>query len=88
MGILSIDLKNIDLDDTNYDKRDPKTIIQIRLLAWHIKFQKRKTLKKQLNEELMLIPWHSRRWWTFCISEVAEKEIEPTFTGTTFNASE
>ena len=46
MGILSIDLKNIDLDDTNYDKRDPKTIIQIRLLAWHIKFQKHKTLKK------------------------------------------
>ena len=46
MSILSIDLKNIDLDDTNYDKRDPKTVIQIRLLAWHIKFQKCKALKK------------------------------------------
>ena len=38
MGILNIDLNNINLDDTNYDKNGPDTIIFIRLLAWHIKF--------------------------------------------------
>ena len=38
MGILSIDLSNIDLDDTKYDKDDPEIIILIRFLAWHIKF--------------------------------------------------
>ena len=38
MGILNIDLNNIDLDDTNYQDHDPDAIILIRLLAWHIKF--------------------------------------------------
>ena len=38
MGILNIDLNNINLDDTNYDEDDPETIIHIRLLAWQIKF--------------------------------------------------
>ena len=33
-----------------------------RLLAWHIKFEKRKTLKKKISEELMPIAWHSKRW--------------------------
>ena len=54
-GILSIDLNNINLDDTNYNEDDPETIVHVRLLAWHIKFEKRKALKKELNGELMLI---------------------------------
>ena len=45
MGILNIDLNNINLDDTNYEKDDPVTIILIRLLAWHIKFEKGTALK-------------------------------------------
>ena len=44
MGILNIDT-NINLD-INFDD-DSDTIILIRLLAWHIKFQKRNTLKKR-----------------------------------------
>ena len=69
MDILSIDRNNINLDDTNYDEDDPETIIHIRLLAWHIKFDKRKAFKKELNEELIRITWHPRRWWNFCMSE-------------------
>ena len=46
MGILSIDLNNINLDDTNYEEDNPKTIIHIRLLAWYIKSEKAKHLKK------------------------------------------
>ena len=46
MGILNIDLINIGLDDANYDEDDPDTIIHVRILAWHIKFEKRKHLKK------------------------------------------
>ena len=45
MGILSVNLNNINLDDTNYEEDDPDTIILIRLLAWHIKFEKGKALK-------------------------------------------
>ena len=37
MGILNIDLHNINLDDTNYDEGDPEIIIHIRLPAYHIK---------------------------------------------------
>ena len=62
MSILSIDPNNINLDDINYDKDDPDTIIRIKLLTWHIKFEKRKALKKELNEELMPITWHPKGW--------------------------
>ena len=46
MGILKIDLNEIDLVDANYDEDDPDTIFVIRLLAWRIKLEKRKALKK------------------------------------------
>ena len=42
MGILNIDFNNINFDDTNYEEDDLDTIILIRLLAWHVKFEKRK----------------------------------------------
>ena len=61
-GIFSIDLNNINLNDANYDEDDPETIIHIRTLAWHIKFEKHKALKKKLKKELMLVAWHPRRW--------------------------
>ena len=38
---------NINLDNS-FDEVDPDTIILIRLLAWHIKFEKCKELKKRL----------------------------------------
>ena len=46
MGILNIDLTNINLDDTSYEEDDPDTIILIRLLDWHNKFERRKVLRK------------------------------------------
>ena len=45
MGILDIDLNNINLDN-NFDEDDLDTIILIRPLAWHIKSEKRKALKR------------------------------------------
>ena len=46
MSILNIDLNNINLD-SNFDKDDPDAIIITRILAWHIKFEKRKELRKR-----------------------------------------
>ena len=43
MGILNIDLNNINFDN-NSDEDDCDTIINIILLACHIKFEKRKAL--------------------------------------------
>ena len=51
MGILNIDLNNISLDN-NFDEEDSDTIILIRLLAGHVKFEKRKELKKDISYEL------------------------------------
>ena len=65
MGIFSVDHNNINLDHTNYDEDDPKAITRIGILAWYIKFENCKALKKELHEELMLIAWHPRRWWNF-----------------------
>ena len=62
MNILNVDLRNINLDDSNYDKDDLETIIQVRILAWHSKLEKHKVLKKELKEEFMLIAWYPRRW--------------------------
>ena len=45
MGILSVILKNINLDDTNYEKDDLDAIILTILLAPDIKFEKREELK-------------------------------------------
>ena len=46
MGIPNIDLNNINLDN-NYAENDPDIIFLVRLFAWHIKFEKYKTLKKK-----------------------------------------
>ena len=45
MDIFNLDLSNINLDN-NFDKDDSDTIILIRLLTWHIKFEKHKHLKR------------------------------------------
>ena len=52
MGILNEELNNINLDN-DFDGDDSDAIILMRHLAWHIKFRKRKELKKELSEELM-----------------------------------
>ena len=52
MGISNIDLNNVNLD-SNFDEHDPDTIILIRILSWHIKFEKRKAIRKKISEELM-----------------------------------
>ena len=77
MVILKIDLDNISPDD-NFDEDDPDTVILMRLLAWYIKFEKYKELKKELSEELMPVAWHPDRWWDWCMSE-NEKKIDSTF---------
>ena len=46
MGILSIDLNNVYLDDS-FNEDDVDTIILIKISASHIKFQKSKAFKKK-----------------------------------------
>ena len=50
MGILSIDLNNINIADSNYNGDGPETIIHVRILARDSESEKCKALKKELNE--------------------------------------
>ena len=54
MGILSVDLNNINLDIVNFDEDDPETVIHVRRMVWHNRFKQRKEFKKDINKELML----------------------------------
>ena len=47
MGILSIGLNIINLDDINYDAYDLEIIIHDKLLTWNFKFEERKTRRKE-----------------------------------------
>ena len=59
IGIVDIDLKNINLDN-NFDEDDSDTITLVRLLAGHIKFKNTNNL---ISQELMSAAWHSNRWF-------------------------
>ena len=80
MGIHDIDLIQINPDDTNNDNDDPETVILITFLAWRFKFEKRKALKNDLCEELILIVRYSRRWSNFFMTDDEQKEIDSIFT--------
>ena len=66
MAILNVDINNISLDN-NFNEDDPYSIILIRLLAWHIKFQKRRELedKSIINANRVASP----KMWNFCMSK-------------------
>ena len=79
MGIFSVDLNNINLDDANFHENDLKTIIHVRPLAWHNKFEKRKAFKKNIKKELIPVACHPTRQWDWCMPEDKKKEKEPFF---------
>ena len=47
-----------------------------RLIKWYNGYQKCKTQKAKLKEELLPIAWHPSRYWYWCISEAEKREIE------------
>ena len=61
VGFNTIDLNNINLDDDdNFDKDDPESTGQVRLMAWHNRFKQRKLCTRNYNKILGLV--HYRRW--------------------------
>ena len=62
-------------DDNEYhDDDDDDEVIE-----WYDGYQKRKTQKAKIKDELMPIAWHPRRWWDWCMSEEEKKETENFF---------
>ena len=80
MGILSVDLNNINLDDINFYGDNPETIIHVRLMAWRNRLKQCKAFKKDISKELIPLAWNSNRWWDWCMSEDEKKVVEPSFT--------
>ena len=74
MGILSVDLNKINLNDVNFDEDDPETIIHNKLLAWRNKFKQRKEFTKDKSKRLMPVAWHPTRWWNGCLPEDEKRE--------------
>ena len=45
-----------------------------------VNLKKRKSLKKELNKESMLVVRHPKKWLNFCMPKDEKKEIETIFT--------
>ena len=43
--LVTIDLKNINLDDVNFDEDDHETIVYVRLMAWRDRYKQNKARK-------------------------------------------
>ena len=69
MGILGIDLNDINNDDVNLDEDDLETIIHATHMAGCITFNQCKAFKKDISKELMSVAWHPTRWWDWCMKE-------------------
>ena len=61
-------------DDNEYHDDDDDEVIE-----WYDGYQKRKTQKAKIKDELMPIAWHPSRWWDWCMSEEEKKEKENFF---------
>ena len=74
MGVLSVDLNNINLDDDNFIEDDPETIIHVKFMAWRNEYKQHNACEKDMSKELMPAVWPSTRWWDWCMPEDEKKE--------------
>ena len=54
IGILIVDLKNINLDYVNFDEDNPEIIIHVRHLDWCNRSKQYKAFKKEISKILIL----------------------------------
>ena len=52
------------------------------LIKWYDGFQKHKTQKAKIKQNLMPIAWHPSCWWNQCVPEDEKKEMENFFFAT------
>ena len=81
MGILNVDLNNINLDHIMKMTMKLLFMSDFRLGIVNLKNAKHlKRVKQRINAFVAFVAWHPRRWSNFCMSEDEKKEIEPIFT--------
>ena len=47
-------------------------------MGWYNKYEQRKT-SENIDEELLPVAWHPKRWWDCCMPEDKKKEIGGIF---------
>ena len=61
MGILSVDLNSINLDEVNFDVDNLETIIHVRLMTRSNRYKQRKSFRKDISKKLMPKAFHPTR---------------------------
>ena len=60
MGILSVDLNNINLNNANFYEHDSNTITHVRLVVWCNKLKQHKVFRKGISKKLRSIARHPK----------------------------
>ena len=79
MGVLSVDLNNINLDDDNFIEDDPETIIHVKFMAWRNEYKQHNACEKDMSKELMPAVWPSTRWWDCACQKMRKKKNKTSF---------
>ena len=76
MGLKTIYLNNINLDDDSFDNEDLELlfILNLNFMAWSNRYKQRKTCKNKISKKLMPVAWHPTRWWDWCVLEDGKTE--------------
>ena len=80
MGIKTISLNVINLDDNNFNEDGREIVIHVKLIAWCIKYRQRKASKKDLSKELMFLSWYATMWWNW-LCQMMQKKNKTIFYG-------
>ena len=80
MGIKTISLNVINLDDNNFNEDGREIVIHVKLIAWCIKYRQRKASKKDLSKELMFLSWYATMWWNW-LCQMMKKKNKTIFYG-------
>ena len=80
MGIKTISLNVINLDDNNFNEDGREIVIHVKLIAWCIKYRQRKASKKDLSKELMFLSWYATIWWDW-LCQMMKKKNKTIFYG-------
>ena len=62
MGILCVYCDNINLDDVNFDGKDPETIIHVKATAWWNRFKQQISFQSDISKELI-----AAGCWDWCM---------------------
>ena len=77
IGLNSITLVNINLDDDHFDCCDPETVNHIRLMGWYNKYNAKH--QKKIDKELRPIAWHPRRVRDWLRQKIKRKKLAASF---------